>query len=302
MKKNYTFLLLFAFASAVYLSAAFFTSSVDASSSRMNFAPSAEKTPPPPKKMPVPKKSPMPTAKVPTRAASVSNVGKPETLVAELYKQHDADKSPFFQSDSRTSVDKYFSEKLGDMIWNDAVTSGGEVGALGADPLYDAQDTDIKNFKVGAGEISNKSATVPVTFTNFGKKQIIIFELVQEKGSWKIDNIKYSEGYSLQSLFEENSNAANNSGGLLTGEFEGKYKIGDTNCTVKPIKMAFEVKWEKGTGTELFFSQGEANDKFIFASDPKIGKANVFSFDDESFNTGIFYRADGKELPIKRIK
>jgi len=86
------------------------------------------------------------------------------------------------------------------------------------------------------------------------------------------------------------------------GEFEGKYQIGETTCMVKAVKMAFEVKWEKGKGTEMFFSEGVANDKYIFASHPKTGKSNAFSFDDENYNTGIFYRADGKEFPIKRIK
>ena len=206
MKKNYIFLLTFAVAAFVYLSAANLTNTANASS-QTNFAPVAEKTPP--KQKPKPKATPMPSTKAPTRAASVSTVGKPETLVADLYKQHDAENSPFFQSEKRSLIDKYFSEKLADMIWNDAVTSGSEVGALGADPLYNAQDTDIKNFKVGAGDIKGKSATIPVTFTNFGEKQIVVFELIQEKGAWKIDNIKYSEGFTLQSLFEENSTVNN---------------------------------------------------------------------------------------------
>lgn len=200
MNKKYTFLLLVAVAAFVYSSTVNPAGAVNASS-QTSFAPVAEKTPPKPK----PKATPMPSTKVPTRAASVSTMAKPETIVADLYKQHDADKSPFFQSESRSLVDKYFSEKLADMIWNDAITSGSEVGALGADPLYDAQDTDIKNFKVGASDIKGKSATVPVTFENFGEKQIIIFEFIQEKGAWKINNIKYSEGFSLMSLLEENA-------------------------------------------------------------------------------------------------
>lgn len=84
--------------------------------------------------------------------------------------------------------------------------------------------------------------------------------------------------------------------------FEGKYQVGDTTCTVKPVKMAFEVKWAKGSGVEMFFFQDRANDKIIYSSDPDEGKANSFAFDDENFDTGIFYRADGKEFPIKRVK
>jgi hypothetical protein len=237
----------------------------------------------------------------PTDTAAAQTTTAPDALVADLYKQHDAKKSPFFQSKNRALVDKYFTKATADMIWKDATAAQGEVGTLNADPLYDAQDTDIKNFKVGQAEIKDKTATVPVTFENFGKKQKITYTLAQEGGSWKIEDIKYQEGYTLVGMFKED--ASNNKKETSTmGEFEGKYQVGDTTCTVKPIKMAFEVKWEKGSGTEVFFSEGEANDKYIFASQPKTGKANVFSFDDENYNTGIFYRADGKEFPIKRIK
>ncbi len=232
--------------------------------------------------------------------------GKPQTapdaLVADLYKQHDADKSPFFQTKNRALLDKYFTKATADLIWKDAVDSKGEVGALGADPLYDAQDTDIKNFKVGQAKTTGDSAVVPVTFENFGKKQTINFALKQENGGWKIEDIKYGK-YTLLGLLKENSStSSDDKSGSPTGEFEGKYQVGDTTATVKPIKMAFEVKWEKGTGTETFFSEGEANDNYIFASRPKTGKSNVFSFKDENYTTGTFYRADGKEFPIKRIQ
>ena len=229
----------------------------------------------------------------------------PDALVADLYKQHDTEKSPFFQTKSRALVDKYFVKSLADTIWKDAKTSNGEVGALGADPLYNAQDSEIKKFAVGKAEIKDKSATVPVTFENFGKKEKFIFSLVQENANWKIADIDYGDGLTLIKIFKDNAAIYSNGDAKNsppTGEFEGKYQIGDTTAIVKPIKMAFEVKWAKGTGSEIFFSQDRANDKYIFASDPKKGKANVFSFDDENYNTGTFYRADGKQFTIKRIK
>lgn len=236
-------------------------------------------------------------------AASAAQTAAPETLVADLYKQHDAKKSPFFQNKNRALVDKYFTKSTAEMIWKDANRpEQNEIGALGADPLYDAQDTEIKKFAVGKAEIKDKTATVPVTFENFGKKQKIDFALLLENNAWKISDIKYSD-YTLTGLYKENEkSASNDSEESPTGEFEGKYKIGDTTCTVKPIKMAFEVKWEKGSGTEIFFFKDRANDKYIFASDPPSGKANIFSFDDENYNTGTFYRADGKEFPITRAK
>ncbi len=237
-------------------------------------------------------------------AVAVAEVA-PDVLVADLYKQHDADKSPFFQTKSRALVDKYFTKATADLIWNDLKnTPEGEIGALGADPLYNAQDSDIKNFKVGKASINGGKATVPVTFQNFGEKNTVVFELGQEKANWKISDIKYDSDYTLVGLYKENApeKSSKESENSSSGEFEGNYKVGDTTCIVKPTKMAFEVKWAKGTGTEMFFSQDRANDKYIFASEPPKGGANVFSFDDENYNSGTFYREDGKQFTIKRIK
>lgn len=231
-------------------------------------------------------------------------IAAPEALVADLYKQHDAKKSPFFQDKNRALVDKYFKKATADLIWKDATRPDtDEIGVLGADPLYDAQDVEIKKFAVGKAEIKDKSSVVPVTFENFGKKYKIVFALALANNVWKIEDIKYPENnYTLVQMYKEYSSATNNSESSPSGEFAGKYQVGETTCAVKPIKTAFEIKWEKGTGTEIFFSQGRASDKYIFASDPPQGKANVFSFDDENYNTGTFYRADGREFPVKRVK
>lgn len=233
-------------------------------------------------------------------ASQAQKVSAPEAVVKDLYKQHDAKKSPFFQTKNRALVDKYFDKNLADMIWKDALESKGEVGALGADPLYNAQDTKIKKFLVGQPKITGDKAEVVVTFNNYNEKQKLTYTLVKQSGEWKISDISYGE-WTLTSLYKENAQAMSDTDNQ-TLEFEGKYQVGDTTCTVKPVKMAFEVKWEKGSGTEMFFSEGRANDRHIFASNPKTGKANVFAFDDENYNTGTFYRGDGKELPIKRIK
>ena len=81
-------------------------------------------------------------------------------------------------------------------------------------------------------------------------------------------------------------------------EFEGKYTVGDTSCTVKPVKMAFEIRWAKGRGVEMFFSK----DSTIFESSPDKGEPNRFEFLNESYNTGTFHRADGKTFPVKRVQ
>ncbi len=131
---------------------------------------------------------------------ALAQTGSPQALVADLYKKHDAQKGPFFQKKSRALVDRYFTKMLGDLIWKDATSpSSDEVGALDGDPLYNAQDTEIKHFVIGKGVVKGTSATVPVTFTNFGKKESIKFMLMKVKGAWKIDDIRYSATDTLSS-------------------------------------------------------------------------------------------------------
>src|SRR5688572_21873658 len=78
-------------------------------------------------------------------AASQTQRISPRTLVSNLYKQHKR-QSPFFQTRSRALLDKYFERQLANRIWQEARASRGEVGKLNADPLYNAQDTQIRNF------------------------------------------------------------------------------------------------------------------------------------------------------------
>ena len=122
----------------------------------------------------------------------------PNALVADLYRVHDHKHSPFFQTRSRALLYKYFARSLADMIWKDAVHSKREVGALDGDPLYDAQDTDIKKFAIGKPSYADSKARVNVTFENFGKQETIVFILVNGRSGWRINDIDYGEGRSLR--------------------------------------------------------------------------------------------------------
>ena len=122
----------------------------------------------------------------------------PNALVADLYRVHDRKHSPFFQTRSRALLYRYFDKSLADMIWKDAVSSKGEVGALDGDPLYDAQDTDIKKFAIGKPSYADGKAKVKVTFENFGQPKSFVFILVNGRAGWRIENIEYGEGRSLR--------------------------------------------------------------------------------------------------------
>ena len=121
----------------------------------------------------------------------------PEALVSDLYKQKS---SPFFQTKDHGLVSKYFAERLAQLIWKDAVSSKGEVGALDFDPRYDAQDTDIKKFSLRKSTSGKDSAEVIASFENMGHKTEITYSLVLIKMGWKISNIKYADGRNLVGL------------------------------------------------------------------------------------------------------
>ena len=87
-----------------------------------------------------------------------------------------------------------------------------------------------------------------------------------------------------------------------TGEFEGRYRVGGTTCTVKPIKMAFELRWTKGKGAMRFFFDGvSAEGKPRFVSEDRGKGQDRFEFDDGNYNSGRFIRADGKVLTVQRL-
>ncbi|HEY1049186.1 MAG TPA: DUF3828 domain-containing protein [Prosthecobacter sp.] len=127
----------------------------------------------------------------------------PDALVAALYKAHDNDKSPFFQTDDKAPLNKFFNKELADLIWKDAKESKGEVGVLGFDPLYDAQDTEIKKFAIQEAKVEGEKATVPVGFENMGEKQRVVFKLVKQGGVWKISDIQYTAGHTLLGLYKD---------------------------------------------------------------------------------------------------
>ena len=124
----------------------------------------------------------------------------PQGLVADLYRQHKK-QSPFFQKKNRSLVDRYFDKELADLIWN-IPDSPDEVGPLDGDPLYNAQDMEIRNFVINKPIVTNGKTTVLVTFTNIGKKQEVKFLLVSRPAGWKITNIKYDDGTDLIGILQ----------------------------------------------------------------------------------------------------
>jgi hypothetical protein len=122
----------------------------------------------------------------------------PKALVSDLYREHNRKHSPFFQTRSRALLYKYFEKSLADMIWKDAVHSKREVGAIDGDPLYDAQDMDIKKFVIAKPSYENGKALVSVSFENLGQQKTIVFILVNGRSGWRIGDLDYGQGRTLK--------------------------------------------------------------------------------------------------------
>jgi len=135
-----------------------------------------------------------------TATAQAKSQTAPDVVVANLYKQH-KQRSPFFQTKSRALLDKYFDKKLANLILQDAIRSKGEVGNLDGDPLFNAQDMEIKNFAIHKPVYRAGAAEVLVSFENFGQKKEITFFLAR-RPQWKITNLKYDDGADLVGILQ----------------------------------------------------------------------------------------------------
>ena len=244
------------------------------------------------------------TNQQPDKTTDVSQQPAPEALISELYKQHqkslnnlESNRDAIIQSRSRAPIDKYFDKNLADLIWEDLSTHKGEIGKIDFDLFTNSQDPNIKNLIVGQAKIQGNKATVPVSFSNYGKKETITYQLVEQSGLWKISDIKYENLQSLLQYFKEEEQNVSDTDSS-NGSFEGAYQVGKTTCTVKPVKAGFEVRWAKGSGVMLFFYAGRG--VLEYSSEDKGNGADTFIFDDPSLTTGKFIRADGVEMPVRK--
>ena len=126
------------------------------------------------------------------------NVSSPVALVRELYRVHETKADPFAQP--KATLGKYFDKTLLSLYIKDA--SGDGVGNLDFDPLYDAQDFDIKDLSVALIGQQKASAEVGVSFKNLGKNEKIVFFLSADEHGWRISDIKYSDGRTLKKILK----------------------------------------------------------------------------------------------------
>ncbi len=116
-------------------------------------------------------------------------------LVAQLYQAHRSKHDPLEET---ALLGRYFDAGLVKLYLNDKREAKGEVGRLDGDPLYNAQEIEIKDFSVAEPEEAGRAARVMVTFKNFGIPTRLLYLLARTTDGWKIDDIRYDDGSSLK--------------------------------------------------------------------------------------------------------
>ena len=128
----------------------------------------------------------------------------PEEVIRALYKDHRPWEHKELNLGNRAVLSKYFSPELTKLFLKNAQLERdcpeGDLCGLDFDPILGAQDFDDHlNFKLRITE-----ATPPQTgrfearFQLFNKEtpeqeQVLIFQLVQVKNGWRIDDIIYTK-------------------------------------------------------------------------------------------------------------
>jgi len=132
-------------------------------------------------------------------AISVAVDPTPKDLVAQLYEAHRSKQDPL---DETGLLGRYFDAALLKLYLKDKSEAKGEVGRLDGDPLYNAQDFEIKDFSVSGPEMAGGEARVTVSFKNFGKPTRLIYILSRTANGWRISDIRYGDASSLKKILE----------------------------------------------------------------------------------------------------
>ena len=134
-----------------------------------------------------------------TAATAFAGEAPPKDLVAQFYQAHRSKHDPL---DETQLLGRYFDGALLKLYLKDKREAKGEVGRLDGDPLYNAQDIEIKDFSVSAPEMVGGETRVTVHFKNIGKPTRVIYVLSRTADGWRISDIRYDDGSSLKKILE----------------------------------------------------------------------------------------------------
>ncbi len=108
------------------------------------------------------------------------------------------------QLDRPADIRRYFTPALAMLILEDAAAAEkrGEPPTLDGDAFIGHQDWDIADLTVDVKEVGAK-ATATVSYTNFGKAEKVVVELLKVGADWRIADIRWDDASTLRGLFRK---------------------------------------------------------------------------------------------------
>jgi hypothetical protein len=106
----------------------------------------------------------------------------PAALIKAIYKTY---------QDDKPQPPHVYSQRLQALVDKDEKeTPGGEVGRIDWDVFINGQDWKLTELKIVPVSQQADHAQVRATFKNFDTPNDMLFDLVLEKGHWRIDDIQ----------------------------------------------------------------------------------------------------------------
>jgi len=131
-----------------------------------------------------------------TGLASAETFATPKDLLTAFYK-------PYFDGEFYDDEAQFRSSALEALYEADSEsTPAGEMGALSFDPYIDGQDYELTDFVIEPAAITGDTATVGVKFNNFETPIELTYELVNERGGWRINDVVSDNPDSIYRLSE----------------------------------------------------------------------------------------------------
>lgn len=118
-------------------------------------------------------------------------------LIRELYRVHNKGNGPIFMGKSKAVLQRFFDKTFADLLWKVLTAKSDEAGPLDFDPLFNAQDVLITNFRIDTPTGDDQKTKVTVTFRNDRRPETIKFRLRHMDAGWRIENIIYADGSDL---------------------------------------------------------------------------------------------------------
>ena len=108
------------------------------------------------------------------------------------------------QLDKPENIKRYFTPGLASLILDDeaAAHKRGQPPTLDGDAFVGHQDWDIADLNVDVKEAGTK-AKATVSFTNFGKSEKVVVELLRVGTDWRIADIQWGDANTLRGLFKK---------------------------------------------------------------------------------------------------